>query len=103
MQYYACFYLSFIAMLVLLWKPGYFLKNRFAVCILFLVTGICTSYFDFLTYPIVTLGLPLCVWLLLIPYHNKCIWQLVENAVFWAIGYLGMWAEKWILSSVVLK
>lgn len=103
MQYYACFYLSFLSMIIILWKADYLLKNTFYFNILFLITGICTSYFDFLTYPIATLGLPLCIWLLLVPYNKKNLFHLITNAVFWAIGYLGMWVEKWILSSVILK
>ena len=33
--------------------------------VFFLLTGMATSYFDFLTYPIASLGMPLIVWLLL--------------------------------------
>lgn len=103
MQYYACFYLSVLSMIIILWKAGLLLKNTFYFNLLFLIIGICTSYFDFLTYPIATLGLPLCIWLLLVPYNKKNLFHLIMNAVFWTVGYLGMWAEKWILSSVILK
>lgn len=103
MQYYACCYLSFLAMIVILWKADSLLKNSFYFNILFLMIGICTSYFDFLTYPIATLGLPLCIWLLLVPYNKRNLLHLIANAIFWAIGYLGMWAEKWMISSIILK
>lgn len=103
MQYYACFYLSVLSMIIILWKADLLLKNTFYFNLLFLIVGICTSYFDFLTYPIATLGLPLCIWLLLVPYNKKNLFHLIMNVVFWAIGYLGMWAEKWLLSSVILK
>lgn len=101
-QYYACFYLSFFSMIIMLWKEDILLRDDYYFNIFFLIVGICTSYFDFLTYPIATLGLPLCLWLLLSQTKNKRFFQLIANSLFWAIGYLGMWAEKWILSSWIL-
>lgn len=102
-QYYACFYVSFLSMIIMLWKKEFLNKNNFYYHIFFLVIGICTSYFDFLTYPIATLGLPLCIWMII--SHSKISkpLQLITNCCFWAVGYLGMWAEKWILSSLLLK
>ena len=103
MQYYACFYISFLSMIIMLWKKEHLIKNDFYFHIFFLTIGICTSYFDFLTYPIATLGLPLCIWLLLTKTKYNRFLQLICNALFWSIGYLGMWAEKWILSSLILN
>ena len=102
MQYYACFYISIFSMIIMLWKKEFLLKDDFYFDIFFLLVGICTSYFDYLTYPIATLGLPLCLWLLLVQSKNKRFFQLITNCLFWSIGYLGMWAEKWILSSWIL-
>ena len=103
MQYYACFYISFSAMIVFLWKREYLLKDCFYCHLFFMIVGICTSYFDFLTYPIVTLGLPLTIWLLTTKKEKNSLIQLMLNVVFWGIGYLGMWLEKWIISSWILK
>lgn len=68
----------------------------------FLITGCVTSYVDFLTFPLVTLGVPL---LFLLVYKN-C--EIVERIVYtikcgisWALGYVGMWASKWILASII--
>lgn len=102
MQYYACFYISVISMIIMLWKKEFLLKDDFYFHIFFLLVGICTSYFDFLTYPIATLGLPLCIWLLLVQSKNNRLIQLIINSLFWSVGYLGMWAEKWVLSSWIL-
>ena len=59
----------------------------------FLIVGILTSYFDFLTYPIVTLGIPLCCYFLL---ESDRLWNNIKRltgfSVSWAIGYAGMWA-----------
>lgn len=102
MQYYACFYISVFSMIIMLWKKEFLLRDNFYLHIFFLLVGICTSYFDFLTYPIATLGMPLCIWLLTVQSKNNRFIQLITNSLFWTIGYLGMWAEKWILSSWIL-
>ena len=70
----------------------------------FLMIGILTSYFDFLTYPAVTLGFPLCAYFLLEKGENlKCnIQKTVGYSTCWGIGYAGMWALKWIIADVTL-
>ncbi len=69
----------------------------------FLLTGILVSYFDLLTYPLVTLGIPLCVYLVLSDYPLKMqLKRMLGFSVAWAAGYGGMWAAKWILSDVLL-
>lgn len=42
----------------------------------FLIVGILTSYFDFLTYPITTLGIPLCCYFLL---ENDRAWNNIKS------------------------
>ena len=69
----------------------------------FLIVGILTSYFDFLTYPIVTLGIPLCCYFLL---ESDRLWNNIKRltgfSVSWAIGYAGMWAAKWVIADLTL-
>ena len=69
----------------------------------FLIVGILTSYFDFLTYPIVTLGIPLCCYFLL---ETDRLWNNIKRltgfSVSWAIGYAGMWAAKWVIADLTL-
>ncbi len=68
----------------------------------FLVSGILVAYFDFLTYPMVALGVPLILALLL-RFHSdirdNVIYILKESILFF-FGYLGMWSGKWILASI---
>ena len=69
----------------------------------FLIIGILTSYFDFLTYPITTLGIPLCCYFLL---ESDKLWnnikKLVAFGISWAVGYAGMWAAKWVIADLTL-
>lgn len=69
----------------------------------FLCIGILTSYFDLLTYPLVTLGIPLIVWISIYMSGNfqDDIIIIIRMAAFWGVGYACMWASKWILGSVI--
>lgn len=65
------------------------------------MTGMITSYFDFLTYPLVTLGFPLCVYLYL--SREKWLDQLKRAAIYsveWGIGYMGLWVMKWVVAEL---
>lgn len=66
-------------------------------------TGIAVSYFDLLTYPIVSLGIPLLFSIAKGVCHNFTdqIKQLMECSFFWGIGYGGMWFSKWLLATLV--
>lgn len=70
----------------------------------FLVIGIFTAYFDFLTYPVVTLGFPLCAYFLI---NRRCtlkqsLQKVIGYCTCWGIGYAGMWACKWLIADVTL-
>lgn len=70
----------------------------------FLMIGILTAYMDFLTYPVVTLGVPLCVWLVQ-SMEEEGRWQNRIKKVFWVCacwiaGYIGMWGMKWVVSEI---
>lgn len=72
----------------------------------FLGIGMLTSYFDFLTYPVFTLGIPLLLLTLCMRTSREAernlylLCMAVRHSVFWAIGYAGMWAQKWILYTI---
>lgn len=99
-----CFYITILAIIFLLsvFQKRQIVKHNLPY--FFLLIGIITVYFDFLTYPLVTLGVPLVIWL------NEKENNLKQNlkdiiicSAFWGIGYIGMWLEKWIIASFVLK
>lgn len=74
-------------------------KNRYSV--FFLVLGMVTVYFDFLTYPLVTLGFPLCVYL----YKEKSgLRKMLKDSLLytieWDVGYVGLWGMKWVLADI---
>lgn len=72
--------------------------------LLFLLIGMTTSYFDFLTYPLFTLGVPLLFLMICMDgseKENTLPVMAIKNSICWAIGYVGMWVEKWILCTLL--
>lgn len=72
---------------------------------LFLISGILTSFFDFLTYPLTSWGIPLATYLLINASDNKEInlVQVIKMSLAWVLGYAGMWVGKWIVASVLTE
>lgn len=98
LQYSSCFYLmsaSVIAML-LLKNPK---KHAFYV---FLFSGIATAYFDFLTYPLATFGVAAAVYYVRTEDSLKGkLLDFLNLFALWCVGYVGMWASKWILAALL--
>ena len=73
----------------------------------FLVLGIMTAYFDFLTYPITTLGIPLCFYLVRSCGENDSWWKRLKeifwSAASWCVGYIGMWGMKWVIAELTVQ
>lgn len=96
-----CFYLLAAVILVQLkWDEKLRKTGRYGA--FFFAAGMLTSYFDFLTYPVVILGFPLCIYL----YLNRGSWKkellcLVGCSAEWGAGYLGFWAMKWIITDLI--
>lgn len=70
---------------------------------LFLFMGIGSAFFDFLTYPLVTLGIPLAlgVFMNYTQSLKTMIGKSLNSCICWAVGYGGMWAGKWVAGSLL--
>ena len=73
----------------------------------FFVVGMMENFFDFLTYPIITLGIPLILLLWMRVRDEKT--DLKDNLLFtiwssisWGVGYALTWIAKWGITTVVL-
>ena len=105
LQYAPVFFITLISVFVLLkFKEKLFENNN--LIYYFLIIGMSTSFFDFLTYPLITVGTPLIFYLLL--ENNKHtlkenVTKILLFASIWAFGYVGMWVSKWIIASFVLN
>lgn len=108
MQYTSVFIIA-LAFCVFLLRKYPETTQDCSISIVFLIIGMCTSYFDFLTYPVFTLGIPLMMWVLLAraPGQRESLpvkmpMLAFAHCAYWAVGYAGMWSLKWILYSVLM-
>lgn len=105
LQYSSIFYIILFSTLYLLYRGAEVVVNK-KIWIFMLIVGILTSFFDFLTYPVVTLCVPL---ILLEVYEKKeteasreFVFDRCIRVAYWGIGYIGMWAGKWIIASLTI-
>lgn len=99
-QYFSVYVIMTLAVLaVLLW--GDWLMQGARCLYFFLIVGMLTSYFDLLTYPIVTLGVPLAL-LLCMNRREAGLAFLFASCLAWSVGYLGLWALKWVVGSLLV-
>ena len=105
LQFTWIFYISYIGTLVLLLNQNFF-QTKDHGYFLFMILGMCTSYFDLLTYPLLTWGIPLLWWIVMDEREKKrIIWvrQVVFTGFFWIAGYATMWITKWAFASFTLR
>lgn len=95
-----CFYLMLISLCILLLLKQETLE-KFGVINYFLLVGAATAYFDFLTYPLVTLAFPLVVYGYLNWSEIKpALIDLIKYPLAWATGFGFMWASKWVITDI---
>ena len=100
---------SFVGMLLMTLAVILNYKKRWTgMAELFFACGMCINFIDLLTYPVVTLGVPLIVLLLLELQNDKTgftagLRRVIGLSVLWAAGYAASWVTKWVLASLVLK
>ena len=104
-QYLTSFYVMFVALILLLKR--YDTPRAFPVSLFFFVVGMVENFFDFLTYPIITLGIPLVVLLWLrTQKEQEDLWGnlkfTVRTSAAWGFGYALAWIAKWILAAGIL-
>lgn len=70
----------------------------------FTVIGCIASYCDLLSYPLITLGIPLVFFIAANKEEvGKKLAETFLIAFSWGIGYFGMWISKWIVGSILVR
>ena len=103
-QYNTVLLLTLLAIYTMLKVEQYWgIEQIYEWSLLFLIVGMLTSYFDLLTYPLLTLGIPLVSWLAIYLSEKKVVnvYSIIRFSLFWGLGYGGMWSFKWILGSII--
>lgn len=103
MQFSSCFYIFTITSIVLLSKNK--INNEKTAVLIFAFSGTATAFFDFLTFPITTFGIPVVIYLCLRLKQpcKKILKKICIVFVSWLVGYAGMWFSKWVVASIILQ
>ena len=85
----------------------YKIKKEKFLGMMFFAIGAFATFFDLLTYPLVTLGFPLVLAVILENRKGKSLLQqmifIIQLGVLWALGYAILFFTKWVIASVVLN
>lgn len=100
-QYADVIYIALTGANIIIWK--YEKLDRKKNYLLFLMLGMATSYFDFLTYPLVSLGIPLVIYAVCReegkPFEG--LLSCIVSSIGWSLGYVGMWVSKGAVGSLL--
>ena len=103
LQFSSMYYIVMISLLVLV-RYNRRIVDSNLVYFFFTGVGISVAFFDFLTYPTAAFVVPSSLAVVLNDQKNwkERVSDLVYWGVCWGIGYIGMWAGKWIVGSLIL-
>lgn len=106
MQYMNIYIITLLGIIVILLQKDEKLKSNLPI--IFLIIGMLTAFFDLLTYPLLTLGMPLVVAAIRINKKDeqltikKLALIFIKICFLWTIGYGMTYVSKWILTSIVI-
>ena len=126
MQFSSAIDITFLALIIMLWKFELLEKRRLFPAFFWMI-GLITNVFDFFTYPLITLGIPLVTYLGIIcskpslcnrenvtrrknDENRSAVTRLItfpeirsiaQLSAFWFLGYGLTWASKWTLGTLV--
>ncbi|MCK9291878.1 MAG: hypothetical protein WCR58_08205 [Bacteroidales bacterium] len=78
------------------------IENTNKLFTVFLILGALTAYFDLLTVPLLTFGMPFLVWISLLIRENSFTYTRflrdgLTGGLLWLLAYAFIWASKWVL------
>lgn len=106
MQYSNMTYLTLVAMLAVLAGTRSHRFERYHIE-LFFVVGMLAAFLDLLTTPLLTLGMPMALALMVRSRSEAVLFRrevsfTVKVCAAWAIGFLGAWTAKTVIATMVL-
>lgn len=106
LQFSTCYYIALLGMALLMLRQEYVSDKTRCLSLFFIIGGI-TSYMDFLTTPLLTLGMPLVVMMAIRKRMKRDgkeflsdFKTILSNSVSWGAGYSLLWISKWIIGSL---
>ena len=70
----------------------------------FFLLGICLAFIDVLVYPLIILGIPLILFIVL--NNEDCLPKMkkvIMASICWLVGYAGMWSGKWVMATLLTE
>lgn len=105
LQYSSIFIVTLLGMICVL--TLYKIKKEKFLGMLFFTIGAFATFFDLLTYPLISLGIPLVLAIILENRKGKNLLQqmifIMQLGVLWGLGYATLFFTKWIIASIVLN
>ena len=105
-QYSAIFIITLLAVIIvnLLHQKQ---KAKFIPYLFFIIGGL-TTFFDLLTAPLLTLGIPLIIEVLLRSREEslsikKAFLEIIKLSILWAIAYGTIFFAKWVIASLIMQ
>lgn len=101
LQFSWTFYIAYIASLLIISRERRYKNSEFFLYLFFFVIGGLTSFIDLLVTPIITVGLPLTILLVMRGDEKtqKKIVRIIGVSIAWAVGFAFIWGAKWIIGS----
>lgn len=104
LQYLPASVITILQFVIMLRQEDKYRENYTRWIYHFFIVGCLIAYFDFLTYPLLTLGMPL---VFLLAENRQSIKESVKrflgSCIAWGAGYVMMWGSKWILGTLLTK
>lgn len=106
-QYSSIFTITLLSVIIVNWLYEKD-KQKFIPYLFFIIGGV-TTFFDLLTAPLLTLGIPLIVYVLLKYKSNESIkikeilTETIKLSLLWGISYAAIFFAKWVIASIVLN
>ena len=91
-------YITLFSVIITLKKNEWLFEHKM---IFFLLIGIATAYFDFLTFPLVGLYFPLIFMLMREKSWKESSKLVITGSIAWVIGYAGMWSGKFFIGRMI--
>ena len=108
LEFTPCYYILSAGVVAVILKQDNLREHPDALrrwVLLFAWLGVATSYFDFLTFPIATFGIPAVFWLNGQEERapETVLPRLAALLGGWGVGYAGMWTGKWLIGSIITR
>lgn len=108
LQFSSCFYIMMLFCIWLVTKREKIISGELQLAVPFTVVGSIVNFMDFLTAPLITLGVPLALCILIRMRNEKHSWksnvaEVFKNSCFWVLGYGLTWALKWFFATIFLQ